>query len=91
MFTFHEGPSGFTAAGNGFSNLTVILIWVAVFAALVLLNEVSRRWKWSGFFFWFILPVIGTVTWFTVLKGIAYTDWFHLAKYYSSTAGCIFL
>ena len=36
------------------------------------------------------LPVIGTVTWFTVLKGIAYTDWFHLAKYYSSTAGCIF-
>ncbi len=90
MFTFHEGPSGFTAAGNGFSNFTVILIWVAVFAALVLLNEVSRRWKWSGFFFWFILPVIGTVTWFTVLKGIAYTDWFHLAKYYSSTAGCIF-
>ena len=90
MFTFHESPSGFSAAGNGFSSLTVILIWVAVFASLVLLNEVSRRWKWSGFFFWFVLPVIGTVAWFTILKGIAYTDWFHLAKYYSSTAGCIF-
>jgi hypothetical protein len=27
--------------------------------------------------------------WFTVLKDVTYTDWFHLAKVYSSTAGCI--
>lgn len=92
MFTFSsvEGTSGLSAAGNGFSTVTVILIWIAVFASLVILNEISRRWKWSGFFFYFCLPVIGTVIWFTALKGIAYTDWFHMAKYYSSTAGCIF-
>ena len=27
--------------------------------------------------------------WFTVLRQQTYTDWFHLAKVYSSTAGCI--
>lgn len=89
MFTFHDGPSGYSAAGNGFSSLSVILIWIVVFVSLMLLNEISRRWKWSGFFFFFCLPVIGTILWFTALKGIAYTDWFHLAKYYESTAGCI--
>lgn len=53
MFTFQavEGTSGLSAAGNGFSTIQVILIWAAVFASLVILNEVSRRWKWSGFFF----------------------------------------
>lgn len=36
-----------------------------------------------------VLPIILTITWFTVLKDVTYTDWFHLAKVYSATAGCI--
>ena len=69
-----------------FSGLSV---WFAVFAALFLFNEVTRRFKWAGFFAFFILPVILTFVWFTVMKDQTYTDWFHLAKVYSSTAGCI--
>lgn len=37
----------------------------------------------------FILPLILSILWFTVLSDTTYTDWFHLAKVYSSTAGCI--
>jgi DNA-binding response OmpR family regulator len=42
-----------------------------------------------GFFAFFILPIILSALWFTVLKDTTYTDWFHLAKVYSSTAGCL--
>ncbi|MDR2901298.1 MAG: DUF5692 family protein [Treponema sp.] len=65
------------------------LVWLGIFAALFIFNEVSRRFKWAGFFCFFILPVVLSVLWFTVLKESTYTDWFHLAKVYSSTAGCI--
>lgn len=65
------------------------LVWLAVFLALFLLNEVSRRSKSMGFICFVILPVILSVLWFTVMKETTYTDWFHLAKVYSSTAGCI--
>ena len=58
-------------------------------AALFVLNEVSRRWKWVGFFCFVVLPAGLSVLWFTTLKAVTYTDWFHLAKVYSSTAGCI--
>lgn len=42
-----------------------------------------------GFICFVILPVILSVLWFTVMKETTYTDWFHLVKVYSSTAGCI--
>lgn len=35
------------------------------------------------------MPIILTIIWATVLKDVTYTDWFHLAKVYSATAGCI--
>lgn len=79
MYTFSEGVS----------SALVILVWLAVFAALFGLNEVGRRFKWVGFTFFVILPTVLTIMWLTVLKGTAYMDWFHLAKVYSSTAGCI--
>ncbi len=79
MFSFSEGVSALTVWG----------IWLLVFAALFLFNEVARRWKWAGFFCFIILPAVLSVLWFTVLKKTTYTDWFHLAKVYSSTAGCI--
>lgn len=65
------------------------LVWIGVFMALFLLNEVARKWKWMGFSLFVVLPTILTVLWLTVLKDTAYMDWFHLAKVYSSTAGCI--
>jgi hypothetical protein len=65
------------------------MMWILVFALLFGLNEVSRRFKWCGFFCFLILPVCLSVLWFTVMKDTTYTDWFHLAKVYSSTAGCL--
>ncbi|MCM0647826.1 DUF5692 family protein [Clostridium swellfunianum] len=73
----------------GASALSVWLVWIAVFIILFLLNEVSRRSKVCGFVCFVILPVVLSVLWFTVLKDTTYTDWFHLAKVYSATAGCI--
>lgn len=79
MFVFSEGVS----------TLSVWGVWVLVFVALFGFNEIARRWKWIGFFSFVVLPIILSILWFTVLKETTYTDWFHLAKVYSSTAGCI--
>lgn len=81
MWTFNHAAGTTTAMGWG--------IWLLVFAALFIFNEVSRRWKWAGFFSFVILPVILTVLWLTALKDTAYSDWFHIAKVYSATAGSI--
>lgn len=81
MFTFNYA--------DGASTLSVWLVWFAVFAALFLLNEVSRRFKIMGFICFIVLPIVLSILWFTVLSDTTYTDWFHLAKVYSSTAGCI--
>lgn len=78
MFTFH-----------GTSPLLMWTVWLCVFAALFGLNEITRRLKKIGVASFFFLPIILTVLWFTVLRGQSYTDWFHLAKVYSATAGCI--
>jgi hypothetical protein len=64
-------------------------IWFVVFIALFVFNEITRRWKWAGFVSYVVLPAVLSVLWFTALKATTYTDWFHLAKVYSSTAGCI--
>ena len=71
------------------SALSVWGVWILVFVALFGLNEISRRWKYVGFFCFVILPTVLSIMWFTVLRDTTYTDWFHLAKVYSSTAGCI--
>lgn len=78
-FNYVEGATMFSAWG----------MWFVVFIGLFLFNEFSRRQKWAGFFSFVILPIILTVVWMTVLKDVTYTDWFHLAKVYSATAGCI--
>lgn len=74
---------------GGATTLSVWLVWIAVFVVLFGLNEISRRYKVGGFLCFIVLPSVLTVLWFTVLKEKTYTDWFHLAKVYSSTAGCI--
>lgn len=74
---------------DGATMLSVWLVWIMVFALLFGLNEVARRVKVVGFLFFAVMPVILSVIWFTVMSDTTYTDWFHLAKVYSSTAGCI--
>lgn len=69
--------------------ILVLLVWLGVFLSLFAANELSRRFKWVGFGCFFVLPVVLTVLWTTMLKDTSYMDWFHLAKVYSSTAGCI--
>ena len=81
MFVFHSAKGGIP--------VTYLLMWFLVFASLFLLNEVSRRYKMIGLLFFFVMPALLSVLWFTVLKKSTYTDWFHLAKVYSATAGCI--
>jgi len=81
MFTFNY-ESGATA-------LSVWLVWIVVFGLLFILNELTRRSTVAGFVCFVVMPIILSVLWFTVLSDTTYTDWFHLAKVYSSTAGCI--
>lgn len=79
MFTF----------ATGVSTGLVCLVWLAVLVSLFGLNELTRRFKWIGFFAFVVLPTVLTILWLTVLRETAYMDWFHLLKVYSSTAGCI--
>ena len=74
---------------EGATTFSVWAIWILVFAILFGLNEITRRYKYVGFFFFVIVPIVLSIVWFTVLKDTIYTDWFHLAKVYSATAGCI--
>lgn len=64
-------------------------IWLVILIGLFLLNEVTRRWKYAGLVGFVFIPVILTILWFTMLSDTTYTDWFHLVKIYSSTAGVI--
>ena len=68
---------------------TTLLVWFIVLLSLFGLNELSRRFKWVGFSTFVFLPIILTILWFTLLSEETYKDWFHLAKVYSSLAGCI--
>lgn len=81
MFTFNttEGSSVYLA----------VVMLLVVFVLLFMFNEVARRSKMAGFVSFVILPVTLTILWMTAMCGQIYTDWFHLAKVYSATAGSI--
>lgn len=74
---------------QGATSLGVWGVWLIVFLMLFGLNELTRRNKYIGFCSFVVLPIILSILWFTVLSDTTYTDWFHLAKVYSATAGCI--
>lgn len=80
-----------------------ILGWVLVFLGLVLTNEIQRRSKIGGYSFFVALP-IGLTIFFIVLQVAAargaqwalnnptykhMNSWFHYAKLYAATFGCI--
>ena len=73
----------------GANPILVVLVWILVLGLLMLTNELTRKFKWVGFFAFFILPVILTALWFTVLRDSLYIGWFHMVKVYTATITCI--
>ena len=80
-----------------------LLGWLLVFVGLVVTNELDRRSKKGGIFFFMLVPAALTVYFAAIYIGAArgaewaltnqtYTNmnsWFHYAKLYAATAGCI--
>ena len=80
-----------------------ILGWIMVFAALLITNEIQRRTKAGGYFFFLAVPAALTVYFIAIYAGAAngaewalknptyvyMNSWFHYAKLYAATAGCI--
>ncbi len=67
------------------------LMWCVVLAALVGLNEVTRRWRAAGLAFFVALPLVLTIfVWpHTAGAGSSTGTWFHWVKVYSALAGCL--
>ena len=80
-----------------------LLGWVMVFVGLIVCNEIARRSKKGGMFFFLVLPAVLTVYFISIYVGAAMgaewalkndtyvymNGWFHYAKLYAATAGCI--
>lgn len=65
--------------------------WFVVLAALIALNEVTRRWKWAGLGFFVLLPILLTLFVWPITAGpdSSTGTWFHWVKVYSALAGCL--
>lgn len=84
-------------------NMWQLLGWVLVFAGLVITNEIERRTKWGGIFFFGVILGVITVYFVAIQIGanagaawalnnptyIYMNGWFHYAKLYAAVAGCI--
>lgn len=80
-----------------------LLGWVMVFVGLILVNEIARRTKLGGILTLVILPAALTVHFIAIYIGAAsgadwalnnqtyvhMNSWFHYAKLYAATIGCI--
>ena len=80
-----------------------LLGWLLVFTGLVVMNEIARRSKAGGIACFLILPAALTVYFIAIYVGAAMgaewalnndtyvhmNSWFHYAKLYAATAGCI--
>ncbi|WP_314059516.1 DUF5692 family protein [uncultured Vagococcus sp.] len=76
-----------------FENITwqSALMWVAVVAVLMGLNELARLNKWVALVLFTVVPVILTIfVWPTTAgAGSSTGTWFHWVKVYSALAGCL--
>ena len=77
--------------------------WAMVFVALILVNEFSRRSKLGGILCFLALPAVLTVYFVSIYVGagmgaewalnnptyVHMNSWFHYAKLYAATIGCI--
>lgn len=80
-----------------------LLGWLLVFAGLVVMNEIARRSKAGGIACFLILPAALSVYFIAIYVGavmgadwalnndtyVHMNSWFHYAKLYAATAGCI--
>ena len=87
----------------GANALSQWIMLLVVLLGLILLNEFARRTKAGGAIMFFVIPVILTVyflaIWIGVRSGAKWAlenqthvymqGWFHYAKLYAATAGCI--
>ncbi len=87
----------------GETALYQLLGFVLVFTGLVLANEFARRTKTGGIICFLVLPAVLTVYFIAIAIGAragaewalnnqTYSNmnsWFHYAKLYAATAGCI--
>lgn len=67
------------------------LMWFAVVAGLMLVNELTRSSKWLSYIVYILLPVVLTLTvWQHTASADSSTGtWFHWVKVYSSLAGVL--
>ncbi len=77
--------------------------WVLVFSGLVICNEIARRTKAGGIFFFLVLPLALSAYFIAIAVGAStgaewaannqtnlyMGGWFHYAKLYAAVAGCI--
>ncbi|MBR1931352.1 MAG: hypothetical protein IJ833_07790 [Lachnospiraceae bacterium] len=77
--------------------------WVLVFTGLIICNEIARRTKLGGVFFFIALPLALTVYFIVITVaahgGVAWAvenptvkymnSWFHYAKLYAADIGCV--
>lgn len=65
--------------------------WFVVLAALIGINEVTRRWRWAGLAFFVAMPLVLTLfVWpITAGEGSSTGTWFHWVKVYSALAGVL--
>ena len=84
----------------GETSVYQILGWVLVFAGLVIANELARRTKAGGIFFFGIVPLALTIYFIVINIGaktfaatnqtiVEMNGWFHYAKLYAATIGCV--
>ena len=80
-----------------------LLGWLLVFAGLIIMNEIARRSKTGGIACFLVLPAVLTVYFISIYVGAAMgadwalnnvtyvhmNSWFHYAKLYAATIGCI--
>lgn len=80
-----------------------LLGWVMVFAGLVIMNEIARRTKAGGILCFLVIPAALSVYFIVInvaaAKGVDWAvtndtvvhmnSWFHYAKLYAATIGCI--
>lgn len=80
-----------------------LLGWLMVFVGLIIMNEIARRTKVGGIACFIILPLVLTVYFIAIYVGAAMgqewaltndtyvhmNSWFHYAKLYASTIGCV--
>lgn len=70
--------------------LASVLTFIALVAGMIILNEVTRRYKWAGIAMYVIFPIIATIfIWPRTAGGNVGGTWFAWVKTYSALAGVI--